>query len=53
MFLGEEGLEPSKPFGPRILSPLRLPVPPLALVPFFDILPNPGNRRSEVPEKGP
>ena len=28
--VGEEGLEPSCPCGPRILSPLRLPIPPLA-----------------------
>ena len=25
----EEGLEPSRPCGQRILSPLRLPIPPL------------------------
>ena len=25
----EEGLEPSRPNGQRILSPLRLPIPPL------------------------
>ena len=29
--VGEEGLEPSSPFGQRILSPSCLPIPPLAL----------------------
>ncbi len=28
--VGEEGVEPSRPKGHRILSPARLPVPPLA-----------------------
>jgi hypothetical protein len=30
--MGKEGLEPSRPCGLRILSPLRLPVPPLPRV---------------------
>jgi hypothetical protein len=28
--VGEEGLEPSRPFGHRNLNPARLPIPPLA-----------------------
>src|SRR6187431_3127351 len=28
--VGEEGLEPSHPFGHRNLNPARLPIPPLA-----------------------
>ncbi len=31
----EEGIEPSIPFGPRILSPVRIPVPPPRLVDYI------------------
>ena len=27
----EAGVEPARPYGQRILSPLRLPIPPLGL----------------------
>ena len=30
--MGEEGLEPSRLLGQRILSPPRIPIPPLALI---------------------
>ena len=29
------GLEPTRPIGQRILSPLRLPIPPLELINYF------------------
>ena len=29
------GLEPTRPRGQRILSPLRLPIPPLELINYF------------------
>ncbi len=44
----EEGIEPTRPCGHRILSPARLPVPPLELKRLWQVSMPPRSRSSQL-----